>query len=134
MPDSGSLHTIYGSRLGLHPETTAWLANYLSESVQKSYANGQLSSAANITCGVPQGSIVGPMLYHIYVNDVSSILKYCSMKLYADDTVIYASADSPYDSLKLVQNELDEFTVLCHENKLSINTKLKPCYLVAEIL
>ena len=94
------------------------LLHYLSESVQKSYANGQLSSAANITCGVPQGSIVGPMLYHIYVNDVSSILKYCSMKLYADDTVIYASADSPYDALKLVQNELDEFTVWCHENKL----------------
>ena len=110
------------SRLGLHPETTAWLAHYLSERVQKTYANGQLSSAANITCGVPQGSILGPMLYLIYVNDVSSILKHCSMKLYADDTVIYASADSPYDALKLVQNELDEFTVWCHENKLSINT------------
>ena len=110
------------SGLGLHPETTAWLANYLSEREQKTYANGQLSSAANITCGVPQGSILGPMLYLIYVNDVSSILKHCSMKLYADDTVIYASADSPYDTLKLVQNELDEFTVWCHENKLSINT------------
>ena len=44
------------------------------------------------------------------------------MKLYADDKVIYASADSPKDALKLVQNELDEFTVWCNENKLSVST------------
>ena len=105
-----------------HPETTAWPANYLSERIQKTYANSQLSSAANIKCGVPQGSSLGPMLYLIYVSDVSSILKHCSMKLYADDKVIYASADSPNDALKLVQNELDEFTVWCNANKLSIST------------
>ena len=110
------------SRLGLHPETASWLANYLSERLHKTYANGQLSSAANITCGVLQGLILGPMLYLIYVNDISSIVKHCSMQLYADDTVIYASADSPYIALKIVQNKLDKFTVWCHENKLSINT------------
>ena len=44
------------------------------------------------------------------------------MKLYADYTVIYALAVSPYDTLKLVQNKLDEFTVWFYENKLSINT------------
>ena len=43
------------------------------------------------------------------------------MKLYADDIVIYASADPPYNALKIVQNKRDEFTVWCHENKQSIN-------------
>ena len=58
----------------------------------------------------------------IYVNDVSSILNRCSMKLYADDTVINASADSPNTALKIVQNEIDDFAIWCQENKLSINT------------
>ena len=56
------------SRLGLHPETTALLANYLSERVQKTYSNGQLSSATNNTFVVPQGPILGSMLYLIFVN------------------------------------------------------------------
>ena len=44
------------------------------------------------------------------------------MKLYADDTVIYASADSTNTALKIVQNEIDDFAIWCQENKLSIDT------------
>ena len=51
--------------------------------------NNMISSKRNITCGVPQGSILGPLLFLVYVNDLSSILRNCKFQLYADDTVIY---------------------------------------------
>ena len=87
-------HEILGSKLskfGFHKNIIAWLSNYLSNRKQRCKVNGITSDYLDITCGVPQGSILGPMLFLLYINDINTMLNRCKTKLYADDTVVYAT-------------------------------------------
>ena len=64
-----------------------WFESYLSNRSQKCKVNGHPSQAKQITCGVPQGSILGPLLFLIYINDLPNCLKKAA-SMYADDTNI----------------------------------------------
>ena len=86
-------------------------------------ANNVVSDLKLITCGVPQGSVCGPLLFLLYINDLSNILENCKASLYADDTVIYISHNKVEDAIKLLQKDLDNLMSWCNENKLTINTK-----------
>lgn len=107
---------------GIRGVSHTWFSNYLSERNQYIEINNAKSSVSATTCGVPQGSILGPILFLIYIND---IVNSCSIKLlsFADDTTIYAS-NPCLDSLFTTANtELTKlFTWLC-ANKLSLNIK-----------
>jgi hypothetical protein len=69
-----------------------WFKSYLSDREQQCLVNGHLSSPRKIKCGVPQGSILGPLLFLLYINDMPDSLKYSIPSLYADDTEIYLSS------------------------------------------
>ena len=87
-------HDILGKKLdkfGFSKKLIKWFKNYLTNRQQRCKANGITSEYRDITCGVPQGSILGPMLFLIYINDINNMLNLCSTKLYADDTVLYAT-------------------------------------------
>ena len=76
---------------------------------------------ADITCGVPQGSIVGPKLFIMYINDiceVSNILKYV---IFADDTTIFCSDDCLQRLMEKVTVELGKLKMWFDVNKLSLN-------------
>ena len=83
-------HTILINKLkslGLNQIAINWFVSYLRYREQIVDIAGTYSQACNITCGVPQGSILGPLLFLIYVNDMKAAVK-CKLILYADVNVI----------------------------------------------
>ena len=57
--------------------------------------NGVASEWGSVTNGVPQGSILGPLMFIIFINDLPDVVEHCTVNLYADDTAIYASDEDP---------------------------------------
>ena len=111
---------------GINSDNYHWFENYLDDRFQTVFANGILSTKEKITCGVPQGSILGPLLFLIYVNDVVKCIKNCKIKLYADDTVIYTAKHNFQLASNMIQEDLDCYSTWCKQNKLSVNaTKTK---------
>ena len=98
-----------------------WCTNYLKNRLQRTLANGAMSENKMVQCGVPQGSVLGPLFFILYVNDVQAAIKGAKLQLYADDTVIHAAGDTPDEARMLLQPALMQFTKWCTENKLSLN-------------
>ena len=68
-----------------------WFTNYLFARQQCVSLNGERSSFNPVNCGVPQGSILGPLLFIMHFNGIKASLNHCNLLMYADDTVIYYS-------------------------------------------
>ena len=98
-----------------------WLESYLSNRQQFVSINNVSSDYRNITCGVPQGSVLGPILFLIYINDIYTCSKLLAIRLFADDTNVFYS-DKNLNVLKKVMNEeLLHLTDWLKANKLSLN-------------
>ena len=107
---------------GFRGVSHAWFTNYLSNRKQMVLYNSTLSSCESIKCSVPQGSILGPLLFIIYMNDICFTSKLLSYILFADNTTLFYSnsnLDSLYDT---VNGELKEVCNWFKCNKLSLNT------------
>ena len=99
------------------------LQNYLQHRKQKTLANSILSNSSNIVCRVPQGSILGPLLFLIYVNDMPNVGTNCRIQMYADDTVVYACNDSYARSVSDLQSDLTRIQHWRSKNRLTVNLK-----------
>ena len=102
-------HKILLSKLehyGIHGTALAWFSSYLCNRSQYVSVNGHNSNCLNITCGVPQGSVLGPLLFLIYINDLPNSSTKLTFYLFADDTNIYYESDCLYKSQKVVNKEL----------------------------
>ena len=106
---------------GLKGKVLNWCENYLSNRAQRTLANGYLSERNSVYCGVPQGSVLGPLFFILYVNDMQFAVS-ANIQLYADDTVIFASVKEVKRTVESLQLELDGFHKWCLKNKLSLNT------------
>ena len=111
---------------GIADKNLDWCSSYLESRGQRVLANGVFSSAEEIVCGVPQGSVLGPLFFILYVNDVQNAVTNSNLQLYADDTVIYTSGVSAEVAACKLQPSLNQFYEWCQANKLSLNvTKTK---------
>jgi len=106
--------------LGLGDDIMNWFSSYLSDRQQLVDVSGTKSTTANITCGVPQGSILGPLLFLIYVNDMSSATKN-KLLLYADDSCILVSGQNKCQIEQALSQDLNEVSQWLIDNKLSLH-------------
>ena len=100
-----------------------WFSSYLKNRTQTTQVGQHISDKVIITCGVPQGSVLGPLLFLLYVNDIHKCSKKLRFYLFADDTnILYA--DKNVKALETTINvELQKLYVWLTANRLTLNTK-----------
>ena len=98
-----------------------WFQSYLIDRKQYVSINGQSSELLLNNCGVPQCSVLGPLLFLIYINDLPNISKILNFYLFADDTNIYYESDSLNELEHTVNKELDKLYLWLNVNRLSLN-------------
>lgn len=111
------------SILGFQSDALDWIKSYLSNRQQKVLTENDESTWSNITNGVPQGSILGPLLFSILVSDIRQYIHWGSYHSYADDLQYYLSM-KPCDAnsnIKLVNQDLERISNYCKNSALRIN-------------
>ena len=108
-------------QFGIGGELIKWLQDYLTNRVQQVVINGQVSSKLPVLSGVPQGSILGPTLFLMYINDLAQgLMKGNSLAMFADDAKIFRQINSVYDC-SILQLELNRVTKWSHDWRMNFN-------------
>ena len=116
--------------MGISGELYNLLENYLSDRFQGVLLNGQASSWRPVLAGVPQGSILGPLLFLIYINDLPNELK-SNAKLFADDTSLFTIVKDKTESANILSNNLSEISKWACDWKMLFNPD--PCKPAQEV-
>ena len=100
-----------------------WFESYLTNRKQLVNVNHSSSTFNDITCGVPQGSILGPLLFLLFINDLPNCSNVLKFVLFADDTSILFKNSDPRSCIPLLNDELQNVSIWFKANKLSLNIK-----------
>ena len=100
-----------------------WVRSYLSNRLQFVQFNRQCSSPETTCCGVPQGSILGPLFFLLYINDLNNVSTVVELILFADDTNLFMSHKDPVYLAASLNSELNKLPAWFKANKLSLNLK-----------
>ncbi len=98
-----------------------WFRSYLSNRKQYCWVNDHLSHPQEMVCGIPQGSILGPLLFLIYVNDLPNCLKHTRCNMFTDDTQINTSSNNIDSIANILNEDLINVSDWMKANKLSLN-------------
>ena len=100
-----------------------WFKSYLSDHKQFVSINGYNSDLMPVDCGVPQGSVLGPLLFLIYINDLHKAIQYCKVHHFADDTNLFHASKSVKNLNKLVNCVMKDLSKWLSANKISLNVE-----------
>ena len=108
---------------GIRGVSNDWFKSYLSNRRQYVFINGYESGLAAINCGVPQGSVLGPLLFLLYINDLNQAIKSCKVHHVADDTNLLCLSNLIKKLNKQVNADLKHLVNWLNANKISLNEK-----------
>jgi hypothetical protein len=107
--------------LGIRNETLAWFKDYLTDREQCVELDGVRSQLEKVQLGVPQGSILGPVLFLIYVNDINSTCPDADLVKFADDTTLITTGDTTNLAIHSMNSSLSKISRWFIANKLQLN-------------
>ena len=108
--------------IGVKGKLLSWIESFLTNRMQSVKVNGIRSFWSSVLSGVPQGSVLGPLLFILYVNDLPNCLTTCSCKIFADDTKIASKVNS-CDQADLLQEDLNRLYEWTRTWKMQFNGK-----------
>ena len=91
-------------RAGTDPQTSAWVKSFLSMRAQKVVIDGEESDGVPVASGVPQGSVLGPILFLVYIDDMPKYTKHSQVRLFTDDTIVYLTKTNMDDCQNLQED------------------------------
>jgi hypothetical protein len=106
---------------GVREREKTWFQSYLSLRSQRCCINSCQSDPKTVLCGVPQGSILGPLLFILYVNDLPQCFSQCQVNIYADDTAFYVAKRTVHDINEVLQTEFESVHQWLCANQLSLH-------------
>ena len=114
-------HNILLSKLEIRGKILSWFRSYLIDRTQFVSTSDKNSCPLDITCGVPQRSVLGPLFFLLYINDFPNVSKHLKFYFFADDTNLYYYSETLDDVIKKVNKGLKHVKRWLDANKLSLN-------------
>ena len=114
----GLMHKL--KRCGVSGQLLVLIQSFLKDRKQRTVLNGKNSNWGDISAGVPQGSILGPLFFLVYINDLSADLK-CNVKLFADDTSLFTVVEDPNTAASDMNHDLDRIKQWAYDWRMSFN-------------
>ena len=102
-----------------------WIQNWLTTRTQTVVLEGMASQPVKVKSGVPQGTVLGPLMFLLYINDITDDIKHSSVRLFADDCLLYRVVDTEEDERKL---QRDLFELELWSNKWQLDFNIKKCH------
>ena len=116
--------------MGLSQTLLRWIHGYLANRHMRTKFNNCMSECKPLVCGVPQGSVIGPILFLCYIIDIVKISEENNtcISLYADDAVIFATGNNSDELSTKLQSSLNDISLWCDQNRINLNVqKTKLC-------
>ena len=109
-------------QIGIEDPLLSWFESYLTNRRQRVVLNGSQSSWYHTNAGVPQGSILGPLLFLIFINDIENVPS-CEIRMFADDTLLYDISTNLNESINKINNDLKSLEAWAKQWKVSFNAQ-----------
>jgi hypothetical protein len=106
---------------GITEDEYNWFKSYLDERFQKTGFDGVMSAIKKVELGVPQGSVLGPLLFVLYINDIVLAVQHSTVNLFADDTLLSVVGGDAEECLNKMNEDLASLTRWLNFNKLKLN-------------
>lgn len=112
---------------GVYGTELKWFKSYITGRKQRTKIKDSISSSIDVKLGVPQGSILGVLLFIIYINDMVKSVEFSKLVLFADDALLYVCGDNITECVTKINHDLEKLNVWFKMNKLNLNLKKTKC-------
>lgn len=116
---------------GIGGSVLGWLKNYLENRLQRTKCGNSVSGNREIDIGVPQGSVLGPLLFLLYINDIGKAITLCNYHLFADDTLLYLAGKNCDEVIEQLNSILGRLNQWLQTNKLKLNIDKTKCMIIS---